>query len=161
MALSDCPKCWDTPCSCGYEYRNYSKEYMIEFICNFLSYHSKKDAIDVLKEAEQKIITKKEEKKEEFKGITYAIPNTIFNKNREEDYKKLNEKLLKEGFFILRNAINNEPFIGNWVIIKENGSRIDLVCEPYGIDKFYVRKGVEDLGRLLDLEKAIKIAKEN
>lgn len=20
MALSDCPKCWDTPCSCGYMY---------------------------------------------------------------------------------------------------------------------------------------------
>lgn len=25
MSLSDCPKCWDTPCTCGYEYRNYSQ----------------------------------------------------------------------------------------------------------------------------------------
>lgn len=22
MAMSDCIKCWDTPCTCGYEYRN-------------------------------------------------------------------------------------------------------------------------------------------
>jgi hypothetical protein len=27
MALSDCPKCWDTPCTCGYEFRNSSPEY--------------------------------------------------------------------------------------------------------------------------------------
>lgn len=25
MAMSDCEKCWDTPCTCGYEYRNYTK----------------------------------------------------------------------------------------------------------------------------------------
>lgn len=24
MALSDCPKCWDTPCECGHEYRSWS-----------------------------------------------------------------------------------------------------------------------------------------
>jgi hypothetical protein len=24
MALSDCVKCWDTPCSCGYGYRSWS-----------------------------------------------------------------------------------------------------------------------------------------
>ena len=24
MSLSDCAKCWDTPCTCGHEYRNYS-----------------------------------------------------------------------------------------------------------------------------------------
>ena len=23
MSLSDCLKCWDTPCTCGWEYRNY------------------------------------------------------------------------------------------------------------------------------------------
>ena len=24
MSLSDCEKCWETPCTCGYAYRNYS-----------------------------------------------------------------------------------------------------------------------------------------
>lgn len=24
MSMSDCPKCWDTPCTCGWEYRDYS-----------------------------------------------------------------------------------------------------------------------------------------
>ena len=25
MAMSDCIKCWETPCRCGYEYRKWSK----------------------------------------------------------------------------------------------------------------------------------------
>jgi hypothetical protein len=25
MSLSDCEKCWDTPCTCGWEYRNKTK----------------------------------------------------------------------------------------------------------------------------------------
>lgn len=26
MALSDCDKCWETPCVCGHEYEKYSDE---------------------------------------------------------------------------------------------------------------------------------------
>lgn len=26
MGLSDCIKCWDTPCTCGWEYRNWGIE---------------------------------------------------------------------------------------------------------------------------------------
>jgi hypothetical protein len=24
MAMSDCEKCWETPCSCGWDYRNWT-----------------------------------------------------------------------------------------------------------------------------------------
>ena len=27
MALSDCTECWQTPCECGYEFRNSSNQY--------------------------------------------------------------------------------------------------------------------------------------
>ncbi len=30
MAMSDCLHCWNTPCSCGWDYRNYSIEYLEE-----------------------------------------------------------------------------------------------------------------------------------
>ena len=30
MSMSDCVKCWDTPCTCGYEYRKYSKKYRVQ-----------------------------------------------------------------------------------------------------------------------------------
>jgi hypothetical protein len=43
MSLSDCPKCWDTPCTCGYEYRDWSTERMIKFISDII-----KDRDDVI-----------------------------------------------------------------------------------------------------------------
>lgn len=27
MSLLDCPECWSTPCECGHEFKNTSKEY--------------------------------------------------------------------------------------------------------------------------------------
>jgi len=32
MSLSDCPKCWNTPCTCGYEYEDWSIERLQELI---------------------------------------------------------------------------------------------------------------------------------
>lgn len=29
MSLSDCEKCWDTPCTCGYEYKKYSTSFLL------------------------------------------------------------------------------------------------------------------------------------
>ena len=26
MSLSDCAKCWDTPCTCGHEYRDWTEK---------------------------------------------------------------------------------------------------------------------------------------
>ena len=31
MAMSDCIMCWDTPCSCGYDYRSWNKERRIAY----------------------------------------------------------------------------------------------------------------------------------
>lgn len=31
MALSDCEKCWNTPCDCGWEYRNWTQKKRIQF----------------------------------------------------------------------------------------------------------------------------------
>ncbi len=30
--MSDCEKCWDTPCTCGYEYRNWRVENLEKLI---------------------------------------------------------------------------------------------------------------------------------
>lgn len=32
MSLSDCPKCWNNPCECGYWWRNSPKEYLRKMI---------------------------------------------------------------------------------------------------------------------------------
>jgi hypothetical protein len=29
MSLSDCEKCWNTPCTCGYEYKKYSTSFLL------------------------------------------------------------------------------------------------------------------------------------
>jgi len=50
MSLSDCIKCWDTPCTCGWDYRNYTKEHRIEQASVVLGVD-----IKILKEIEDKI----------------------------------------------------------------------------------------------------------
>lgn len=32
MSLSDCPKCWDTPCTCGHEYRDWTETRLLQQI---------------------------------------------------------------------------------------------------------------------------------
>ena len=32
MALTDCVRCWDTPCTCGYSYRSWRPERLRAFI---------------------------------------------------------------------------------------------------------------------------------
>lgn len=36
MSMSDCPKCWETPCACGYEYRHKSRAQRIELAAAIL-----------------------------------------------------------------------------------------------------------------------------
>lgn len=45
MALSDCEKCWNTPCDCGWEYRNMNDEEFAKFIAHILTYKENKSAI--------------------------------------------------------------------------------------------------------------------
>jgi hypothetical protein len=30
MAMSDCVKCWETPCTCGWDYRNWKRKDLIK-----------------------------------------------------------------------------------------------------------------------------------
>lgn len=32
MSLSDCPKCWDTPCTCGHGYSNWDEQRILDQI---------------------------------------------------------------------------------------------------------------------------------
>lgn len=36
MAISDCEKCWETPCVCGFGYRTYTKEARLNLASNIL-----------------------------------------------------------------------------------------------------------------------------
>ena len=46
MGMSDCEKCWDTPCGCGWDYRNWSDSRFSEFISDItigrIKYRAKK-----------------------------------------------------------------------------------------------------------------------
>jgi hypothetical protein len=53
MAMSDCIMCWDTPCTCGWGYRNYSKERLANIIARITQYRSKEEAASILDEAIQ------------------------------------------------------------------------------------------------------------
>ena len=56
MGMSDCIKCWTTPCCCGYEYKDYSKEKFTEFVADILSYKEKDEQVEILKNALKKVI---------------------------------------------------------------------------------------------------------
>jgi len=35
MSMSDCPKCWNTPCTCGWAYRDWPKAHLQAMINMF------------------------------------------------------------------------------------------------------------------------------
>ena len=55
MAMSDCAKCWETPCSCGHEYKNYTKEKLADHIADITNYRDRSEAIEILKQAIKKV----------------------------------------------------------------------------------------------------------
>jgi hypothetical protein len=44
MSMSDCIKCWEAPCKCGYEYRNWSKDERIRLAGVILGIPNEKGA---------------------------------------------------------------------------------------------------------------------
>jgi hypothetical protein len=48
IRVSDCEKCWDTPCTCGWDYRKKTHMYMADFISNIVQYRTKEEAILIL-----------------------------------------------------------------------------------------------------------------
>ena len=55
MALSDCTKCWDTPCQCGYDYRDWSAERLADFVASVVSYKPLAEQQRILSEAAKKL----------------------------------------------------------------------------------------------------------
>lgn len=56
MGLSfACDKCWDDPCTCGWEYRNNPPKQMVEFIRSTLQYRTKEEARLILRMAIEQI----------------------------------------------------------------------------------------------------------
>lgn len=53
MSMSDCIKCWNTPCTCGYDYRDYKVEYFTMFIIDILSYKTPEECVQILEKALQ------------------------------------------------------------------------------------------------------------
>lgn len=77
MGMSDCIKCWDTPCTCGYEYRHMPKSARIELASVILG-------------VEKKILT----------GMVKDIINPA-HPDRYDRYISVMEKLPQNGWEVL------------------------------------------------------------
>ncbi len=80
MSLSDCPKCWDTPCTCGHEWGKYPLEHLVK-----------------LREILDKIITKKQDSKTENPNVWTC---TVQVGDYDDDWSfrnKTSEEYISEG----------------------------------------------------------------
>lgn len=48
MAMSDCIKCWDTPCTCGYDYKDKTEQGMVKYIFSITKYHNQESIFNEL-----------------------------------------------------------------------------------------------------------------
>ena len=53
MALSDCSKCWSSPCSCGWYHKDSQKDYLSKHIAAITQYRSKEEAKQIIERAKQ------------------------------------------------------------------------------------------------------------
>ena len=59
MSLSDCPCCWDTPCTCGYSTSGLSSESAAGVITTMLGWYSPEQRDEILKFVENWVALKK------------------------------------------------------------------------------------------------------
>ena len=43
--LADCEKCWNTPCSCGWDYKDYDEDRIVILFENIMKYHDRKNIV--------------------------------------------------------------------------------------------------------------------
>jgi len=55
MALSDCPHCWETPCVCGYYYRNYDPDRLSEIVVSIVTHFPQEEAELIIEDALSKV----------------------------------------------------------------------------------------------------------
>ena len=48
MGMSDCIRCWGTPCSCGWDYKDYNNETLSEHIAKITQYRTKEEAKQII-----------------------------------------------------------------------------------------------------------------
>jgi predicted RNA-binding protein with PIN domain len=60
MALSDCSRCWDTPCTCGHYFRNYSVEAVTKHVVSVVAGKEKETALEILEKAINQVKERKE-----------------------------------------------------------------------------------------------------
>ena len=79
--MSDCLKCWDTPCNCGYDYRDYNVEYFSKFIVDILSYKTPEERMQILQKA---ATGKGAARKEQVTFMTRALFGLLHNPKPDE-----------------------------------------------------------------------------
>ncbi len=55
MSMSDCLKCWDTPCRCGWDYKDYTAEQLSNHIAAITQYRSKEEAKAIIDRAAMRV----------------------------------------------------------------------------------------------------------
>lgn len=64
MSLGECPRCWDDPCTCGHEYRNWPRAKKIKLVKAILSSEDMETLlIEIKAESEKEHVIEEEYKR--------------------------------------------------------------------------------------------------